>query len=129
MDKELKIGLHGFTLDCKDPNELAKFYAKLLNWEIVYSDEDFVVINAEKEKRSVYPGLIFQRNLDYIAPVWPEEPNAQQQMAHIDFEVNDLDSAVKYAIECGARLANDQFSNSWKVMFDPAGHPFCLCKM
>jgi hypothetical protein len=61
--------------------------------------------------------------------VWPEKPGAQQQMAHLDFAVNDLEQAVQYAIQCGATVAEDQFSADWKVMFDPAGHPFCLCSL
>ena len=73
--------------------------------------------------------ILFQRNPDYVPPVWPEEPEAQQQMAHLDFAVNDLEKAVKHAIECGATMADQQFSDDWRVMFDPAGHPFCLCPM
>ena len=26
-------------------------------------------------------------------------------------------------------MAAEQFSEGWRVMFDPAGHPFCLCQM
>ena len=26
-------------------------------------------------------------------------------------------------------MAAEQFSEEWRVMFDPAGHPFCLCRM
>ncbi|NJJ35530.1 glyoxalase/bleomycin resistance/dioxygenase family protein [Clostridioides difficile] len=65
----------------------------------------------------------------YKQPVWPGKPEAQQQMAHMDFAVNDLEKAVQYAIHCGATIAKEQFSDDWKVMFDPAGHPFCLCQM
>lgn len=32
-------------------------------------------------------------------------------------------------IHCGATIANQQFSDVRRVMFDPAGHPFCLCQM
>ncbi|WP_331654724.1 hypothetical protein [Anaerosporobacter sp.] len=39
-----------------------------------------------------------------------EEPKEQQQMAHIDF-------------------AEKQFSDTWTVMFNPVGQPFCLCQM
>lgn len=41
----------------------------------------------------------------------------------------DLDKAVQYAIDCGAAMADKQFSDDWRVMIDPAGHPFCLCQM
>ena len=45
-------------------------------------------------------------------------------MAHLDFAVNDLEKAVQHAINCGATMAAEQFSEGWRVMFDPAGHPF-----
>jgi len=45
--------------------------------------------------------------------------------AHLDFAVNDLEEAVQHAINCGATMAAEQFSEEWRVMFDPAGHPFC----
>lgn len=128
MDTELKIEMTAFTLDCKDPLELAKFYAALLQWEIPFHDEEYAVVGAPGINQGAYPGITLQRNLAYIPPVWPEAPEAQQQMAHIDFTVNDLKKAVQYAIHCGATIADEQFSDRWTVMFDPAGHPFCLCK-
>lgn len=129
MDNELKIKMSSFTLDCKDPHALAEFYAALLHWEIVFSDEEYAVVGAPGAKQGAYPEITFQRNPEYTPPVWPEEPKAQQQMAHIDFAVNDLERAVPYAVQCGAAIADQQFSDSWTVMFDPAGHPFCLCRM
>ncbi len=129
MDEELKIKMSALTLDCKDPLELAKFYAALLKWEIPFYDEDYAIVGAPGANQGEYPGITFQRNPEYIPPVWPEEPEAQQQMAHIDFAVNDLEKAVKYAVQCGATIAGQQFSDRWTVMFDPAGHSFCLCDM
>lgn len=129
MDSELKIKMYSFTMDCKDPYKLAKFYAALLNWEIVFHTEDWACVGVPGAEQGVYPGITFQRNSEYKPPVWPEKPEAQQQMAHLDFAVNDLEKAVQYAIDCGATVADKQFSNDWRVMFDPAGHPFCLCQM
>lgn len=129
MDDELKIKMYSFTVDCKDPNELAKFYAELLKWETIFVDEEWACVCAPGTKQGTYPGILFQRNPEYKPPVWPDEPEDQQQMAHLDFAVNDLDKAVQYAIHCGAEIADEQFSNNWRVMFDPAGHPFCLCQM
>lgn len=129
MDDELKIKMYSFTLDCKEPHELARFYAALLKWEIMFIDEEWVCVYAPGTNQGTYPNILFQRNSEYNPPVWPEEPEAQQQMAHIDFAVNDLEKAVQHAIHCGATIADKQFSNDWRVMFDPAGHPFCLCQM
>lgn len=129
MDQELKIKMYAFTVDCRDPYELAKFYAALLKWEIVFQDGEWACVGAPNTAQGAYPGITFQGNPEYKPPVWPEQPEAQQQMAHLDFAVNDLEKAVEYAVQCGARIADDQFSDSWRVMFDPAGHPFCLCEM
>lgn len=129
MDHQLQIKMYALTVDCTEPYELAKFYAKLLKWEIPFYDEDWACVGAPGTVQGAYPGITFQRNPEYKPPVWPEEPGAQQQMAHLDFAVNDLEEAVQYAVDCGAAIAGAQFSDDWKVMFDPAGHPFCLCQM
>lgn len=129
MENELKIKMYAFTLDCKDPYELAKFYAELLKWEIPFHDKDWACVGAPGTGQGTYPGIMFQLNPDYKPPVWPDKPGAQQQMAHLDFAVDNLDEAVKRAIQCGATTAAEQFSDDWKVMIDPAGHPFCLCQM
>ncbi len=129
MDNELKIKMYALTLDCPDPYALAQFYAELLGWDIPFHDNDWACAGAPGANQGAYPGITFQRNPAYIPPVWPEEPGAQQQMAHLDFAVNDLEEAVQRAVRCGAVVAKDQFSEDWRGMFDPAGHPFCLCSM
>ena len=129
MKDELVIRMSMFMLDCKDPLELAKFYASLIKWEIVYTNEEYTVLFPPGKKRGTYPCISFQRNSEYKPPIWPDESGSQQQMAHIDFAVNDLEKAVQHAINCGAKIAESQFSEKWKVMFDPSGHPFCLVQM
>ena len=129
LSEELKIKMNYFTLDCLKPQELARFYAKMLKWDIMVFDEDFVCVYAPGTGQCGYPGILFQKNPAYVRPVWPEQPGAQQQMAHMDFAVNNLDQAVQFAITCGATISEEQFSDGWRVMLDPAGHPFCLCEM
>lgn len=129
MEKKPNVKLYSFTMDCKDPYALAKFYAELLQWEIAYHDEEWACVGAPGAAQGAYPGITFQRNPGYRPPVWPDEPEAQQQMAHLDLAVDDLEKAVQHAIACGAKLAEKQFSDGWRVMLDPAGHPFCLCQM
>lgn len=129
MNDFLKIKLYAFTIDCKNPYELAKFYAELLGWEIPFHDEDFACLGAPRAQQGAYPGITFQRNPAYQPPIWPDRAEAQQQMAHLDFAVNNLEKAVQHAVRCGAAVAETQFSDDWKVMLDPAGHPFCLCHL
>ena len=120
------IQLKSIVLDCPDIQTLSDFYIRMLGWEKDYIEEgEFLDI------RSLLGGvkIAFQTNIDYVAPVWPEEPHAQQQMLHIDFAVQskeDMERAVKHAISCGATKADTQYSSEWTVMLDPVGHPFCF---
>lgn len=123
-----QIRMYAFTLDCRKPYELAKFYAELLGWE-VYDNGEYVCLGAPGKGQGAYPGIMFQQNPDYEPPVWPDKPGEQRQMAHLDFAVDNLEEAVEHAVKCGAAVAAEQFSDSWRVMIDPAGHPFCLCGM
>lgn len=129
MENDLKIKMYSFTVDCIKPHDLAHFYGALLKWDVISFDEDYVLAHAPGTEQGAYPGILFQRNPAYKPPVWPEKPDTQQKMAHLDFAVNDLEQSVSYAIQCGAVQAEEQFSDQWRVMFDPEGHPFCLCKM
>ena len=112
MDSNLIIKLSSIMIDCIDQHELAKFYAKLIDWDIVYGDDEYAVISPPGMKRGTYPCISFQKNSDFKPPVWPEESEVQQQMEHIDFVVNDLSKAVIHAIDCGAVEAGEQFAFS-----------------
>jgi hypothetical protein len=70
---------------------------------------------------------VFQQATDYQAPIWPPADGDQRPMMHFDFQVGDLDSAVAEALALGASLAEHQPQKNVRVLFDPAGHPFCLC--
>jgi predicted enzyme related to lactoylglutathione lyase len=123
MDEAMKIKMFCITLDCNDSQKLADFYAALLDWEKGYNDDGWAWVTGPEK----YPFILFQQVEDYKTPIWPQKSDSQQPMAHIDFAVNDLEVAVQHAIKCGAKIATEQFSDMWKVMIDPAGHPFCLC--
>lgn len=48
---------------------------------------------------------------------------------HLDFEVEDIGTAVERAVAAGARLENEPRSFEWgqlAMMSDPFGHGFCL---
>ena len=112
------------VLDSDKADELSIFYEKLLGWTRFPGEEFTVVANVEHKGFPTW--ITFQQADDYVAPVWPAIPEAQQQMAHLDFHVKDVAEAVKYAISCGATVSEIQYDDNWRVMIDPAGHPFCL---
>ncbi|WP_435590677.1 VOC family protein [Nocardia sp. bgisy118] len=107
--------------DCSDPVELAQFYSRGLGLPVLYTSDDFVLLGTGAGG----PGLGFIRILDYRRPSWPESVVAKQ--AHLEFGVDDLDSAQAWMGELGAVLTAFQPDISHRrVMLDPAGHPFCL---
>jgi catechol 2,3-dioxygenase-like lactoylglutathione lyase family enzyme len=112
----------GVVLEAPDARALARFYSELLGWPIEKEGPEEAAI--APEDGVAY--LAFQTSPGYVPPVWPEREGAQQMMAHLDFEVSDLDAAVAHAVELGARLADYQPQNDVRVLLDPAGHPFCL---
>jgi catechol 2,3-dioxygenase-like lactoylglutathione lyase family enzyme len=114
----------GIAFDCPDANELADFYVKLSGWKKEISADEWATIRTPQGIL-----LVFQTVENYEPPVWPWEKGRQQQMAHIDFYVDDLEKAVALALENGARKADIQYYDTSTVMFDPAGHPFCLSTM
>ncbi|MFI6229592.1 VOC family protein [Micromonospora echinospora] len=67
----------------------------------------------------------FQRVDDYRAPRWPDQTVPQQ--LHLDFAVDDLDEAEARLLALGAGRPDHQPDEGrWRVLTDPAGHPFCL---
>lgn len=126
MNRPGKALFDKIVLECLDPHALSSFYAQLLNWEKGYVADDFVIIGAGSGA-----DIGFQRNEDYLPPVWPDEPGKQQMMAHIDIAVPraQMNEWRDYAISLGARKTEFQYSNEWIVMLDPEGHPFCLDPM
>jgi hypothetical protein len=111
--------LGSISLDCADPAALAAFWAELLGGEIAFSSDDFVAVKTER-------GWISTVRIDaFQAPTWPEGDRPKQ--IHLDLAVEDLDAAEAEAVRLGARVAAPQPApDRWRVLVDPAGHPFCL---
>lgn len=114
----------GPAFEAPDPGALARFYAALLAWPIVHEEPGTAVVGV--------PGagsfLVFHAAEGYRPPVWPPQPGEQRPMMHLDFQVGDLEDALAEALALGAVLAEHQPQPQVRVLFDPAGHPFCLCR-
>jgi catechol 2,3-dioxygenase-like lactoylglutathione lyase family enzyme len=113
----------GIALDAPDAPELAHFYARLLGWRIFNESDEWVDLAASEDAGF---NLAFQREDNYVRPVWPTEDGQPQMSMHLDIEVDDLDEAVDWALSTGATMAAYQPQQSVRVMIDPVGHPFCL---
>jgi catechol 2,3-dioxygenase-like lactoylglutathione lyase family enzyme len=113
--------LASVSIDCPDPAALADFYGTLLGLERVFESPDGSVIAMAAGTNFV----TMMRVHDHVAPTWPE-PGQLQQM-HLDIAVTDLPHAVDAALALGGKEATQQANpDAWRVMIDPAGHPFCF---
>ncbi|WP_261555134.1 VOC family protein [Frankia tisae] len=114
----------GLMLDCPDATELATFYGELTGWGVGGADDGGAWAYLTPPGTALTFG--FQRVADYRPPRWPDQEVPQQ--FHLDFRVADLPAAIARAEELGATQASFQPGGErWRVLLDPAGHPFCLC--
>ena len=106
---------------------LGAFYSRLLGWDITARD-GAGWLQLRDPRGGV--GLNVQADASYEPPVWPERPGHQAKMMHFEVLVDDLDEAVRLAVDSGGSEAPSQPADRdptrLRVMLDPAGHPFCL---
>ena len=107
------------TLDCAEVAPSAEFWSAFLGYEVTASSDDYAMLTAP----SGGPALGLGRVEDHQPPSWPDTGRKQ---FHLDLAVDDLDASAERAVTLGARLADPQPGETWRVLIDPAGHPFCL---
>ncbi|MET8584809.1 VOC family protein [Streptomyces collinus] len=120
--------LRSVVLDCPDPRALAGFYAAVAGGTPEQEDEDWVVLKVPDG-----PRLAFQRAEGHTPPEWPRADRSQQ--FHLDFDAGatwaEVDAAHERVLALGARPLDleDREKKDFLVYADPAGHPFCLCRI
>ncbi|MEU1452865.1 VOC family protein [Streptomyces avermitilis] len=117
------------VLDCPDPLELARFYAGIVGGSPEDEDPNWVVLRVPGG-----PLLSFQRAPGHTPPEWPRADRNSQQF-HLDFDAGatweEVDAAHEKVLALGARPLDleDDVKKDFRVYADPAGHPFCLCRI
>jgi len=86
-----------------DVRELARFYSRLLAWEL-FEDGTGDSASVSPSEEAGY-NLGFQTEARYVRPVWPAEPGQPQMSMHLEIQVDDLDEAVAHAVSLGAKVA------------------------
>lgn len=106
------------TLDCADVRPLAEFWSALLGWDVAHLQDEYAMLDG--------PGVALGIGQveDYRPPSWPNEHGSKQ--FHFDLASDDIAAAEERCCELGATVPADQPGETWRVVLDPAGHPFCL---
>lgn len=121
------------TIGAPEPRALVAFYQRLLGWTVSAMEgpkpggppeDGWAQLRPPAGQGG--PTLNFEFEAAYTPPVWPSLRGVQHITAHLDIWVEDLDAAVDWAVKAGATLADHQPQAGVRVLFDPAGHPFCL---
>ena len=115
------------VVDCNDVAAQSRWWAEVLDWQIVYEADDEVVVAPERavdpSAGDMGPGLIF-------VPV--PEPKSVKNRLHIDLAPpagQDQASEVRRLEAMGARRADVgqvPAAVTWVVMSDPEGNEFCV---
>jgi len=107
------------TVDRADPRAQATFWSAALGWDAVHVDDDYAMLTGGSS------ALGFGRVEGYTPPAWPDDAGVKQ--FHLDLAVEDLDDAERTLVALGATVPEAQPGEGrWRVLLDPAGHPFCL---
>lgn len=108
------------NIDCADAPALAEFYHQVLGWEVIHSQDEYAMIGDGTTS------IGFGQIEAYEAPQWPDPASPKQY--HLDFYVDNLDDAEAQSLKLGA--AKPEFqpdAERYRVLTDPAGHPYCIC--
>jgi predicted nuclease with RNAse H fold len=132
--------LGGVCLDC-GPDHFAamvRLYGRLLGRSVAAGCADPATCTHDGDHWAHLPDsgggatINVQSETWYEPPVWPERPGHPSKMAHLELAVTDVGEAVAVALAAGATEAApqpaDRDPDRLRVMLDPAGHPFCLCR-
>lgn len=107
------------TLDSSDARRDATFWSAVLGWDVAAAEDEYAMLSG--------PGglaLGLGTLADHEPPEWPNERGTKQ--FHFDLAVEDLDAAASEIVGLGATLPDEQPGETWRVLLDPSGHPFCL---
>jgi len=105
------------TIDCADPERVARFWSALLGREPGPSQDGWVYLG---QRGDSLPRLVFQ-------PV--PEPKTAKVRIHLDVTVEDIDDAASVVTGLGGRLTGERHDYDEGVVVvaaDPEDHEFCL---
>jgi predicted enzyme related to lactoylglutathione lyase len=109
----------GLVLDCADPQRLAQFWARALDYVNVGDAGSYAVLlpNGRPGPKLLLQGV--------------PEPKSVKNRMHLDIETSDVRGEASRLEALGARRVEaderHEHGTTWIVMADPEGNEFCVC--
>ena len=120
----MTLKIQCLTIDSKDPEALAAFWASVLDYEITYrSPED------QTKDREVVISKPGDPNSDLLF-IQVADDKVVKNRYHLDLRPEDRDAEVERVIGLGATKVDiGQGSEvTWVVLADPEGNEFCILR-
>jgi predicted enzyme related to lactoylglutathione lyase len=117
------LQVNALTIDSGDPQALARWWADVLDWQVLDVFDDGDVWIAPGTDPSEFPGAI-----PFLFLEVPDEKTVKNRL-HLDLVPDDQDAEVARLEAFGAtRVDIGQGDVDWVVMADPEGNEFCILR-
>jgi predicted enzyme related to lactoylglutathione lyase len=111
----MAISWFSLDVDARDPAELARWWARVLDYKVVWEEDAYVAIARDDR---THPGLMFNRVVD---------TKSEKNRLHLDLNPDDHEAEVQRLLDLGAtRVDIGQGDVPWAVLADPEGNEFCV---
>jgi predicted enzyme related to lactoylglutathione lyase len=116
--RAMNLTIGGITIDSAEPRQLAEFWTKALDMDVVFdADGWFVQLRSRGGGPDVYVGL--QK---------VQEKRAGKNRVHLDLATGDRQAEVARLESLGATVGetHEMPGLTWTVLQDPEGNEFCV---
>jgi len=109
----------GIVVDSRDPARLARWWAEVLGYRILFEEPEKVGI--ARDERA--PVVVFVPGAGAAAP-------AGRNRLHLDLEPDDETAEIERLVDMGARHVDvgEPQPAGWVVLADPEGNEFCMLR-
>lgn len=128
------MALRWYTLvvDCADVAAQARWWAQVMDWQIVYEADDEVVIIPGWADQAALAQIPWERQGPGMVFVPVPEGKSVKNRLHIDLAPHssqDREAEIQRLLDLGATRADvgqDDGEVTWVVLTDPEGNEFCV---
>jgi predicted enzyme related to lactoylglutathione lyase len=119
----MALRIQNVSIDCREPERLADFWAEALGWRVTSVETEEVVLEPPTGSpgEGVVPDILFLRV--------PDDRVAKNRL-HLDLRPSDQFAEVQRLVGLGATHVDvgQTPDCTWVVLADPEGNEFCVLR-